>query len=117
MQWWGETARVAAGPAALATATGARLCPVTIHYERLEGARRRAAGSPWGIVLTFHPPLPVPAGLPRAEAVARLTQAWVDVVADGIAAHPQDWHMLQKVFVADLDPERYAKTLAAEGAS
>jgi KDO2-lipid IV(A) lauroyltransferase len=22
--------------------------------------------------------------------------------------HPQDWHMLQPVFVADLDPERQA---------
>jgi KDO2-lipid IV(A) lauroyltransferase len=24
------------------------------------------------------------------------------VLEEGIAAHPQDWHMLQKVFVADL---------------
>ena len=110
--WWGETARVAAGPAALASATGARLCPVTIHYERLDRARRRVAGSPWGIVVTFHPPLPVPAGLPRAEQVAALTQGWVDVVARGIAAHPEDWHMLQKVFVADLDPDRYAATVS-----
>ena len=112
VRWWGHTARVAAGPAALASATGARLCPATIHYERLTGARRRAARSPWGIVVTFHPTLPVPDGVPRAEAVARLTQGWVDVVAAGIAAHPQDWHMLQKVFVADLDPARYAATLA-----
>ena len=110
--WWGQTARVAAGPAALASATGARLCPVTMHYERLTGDRRRAAGSPWGVVVTFHPPLPAPTGLPRGQAVARLTQGWVDVVADGIAAHPQDWHMLQKVFVADLDPARYADTVA-----
>jgi lauroyl/myristoyl acyltransferase len=108
---FGETARVAAGPAALAT-----LVPVTIHYERLTGARRRAAGSPWGIVVTFHPPLPVPHELPRGEQVAALTQAWVDVVAGGIAEHPQDWHMLQKVFVADLDPDRYAATVAAAAA-
>jgi len=123
VQLWGETARVAAGPAALATSTGARLCPVTIHYERLDRDRRRAAGSPWGIVITFHPALPVPAGLTRAGTVAALTQAWVDVLADGIRAHPEDWHMLQKVFVADLDPERYAATVArgravgAEGAA
>ncbi len=117
VQWWGETARVAAGPAALASATGARLCPVTIHYERLTGDRRRAARSPWGIVITFHPPLPVPTGLPRAQAVAALTQGWVDVLADGIAAHPQDWHMLQKVFVADLDPARYAATVAGAAAT
>jgi phosphatidylinositol dimannoside acyltransferase len=30
----------------------------------------------------------------------------------GIRAHPQDWHMLHKVFVADLDPARLA---AAKG--
>lgn len=118
VQLWGETARVAAGPAALAVSTGAPLCPVTIHYERLDGARRRAAGSPWGIVVTFHPALPVPQGVPRAQVVARLTQAWVDIAADGIAAHPEDWHMLQKVFVADLDPERYAATVGrAAGAA
>ena len=33
------------------------------------------------------------------QQVARLFEA-------GIRAHPQDWHMLQRVFVADLDPER-----------
>ena len=32
----------------------------------------------------------------------RLADAW----QVGIAEHPQDWHMLQKVFVADLDPTR-----------
>jgi phosphatidylinositol dimannoside acyltransferase len=115
VDWWGETARVAAGPAALAAATGARLCPVTIHYERLSDARRLAAGSPWGIVIDFHPALPAPTGVPRPEAIARLTQGWVDVLAAEVAAHPEDWHMLQKVFVADLDPDRYAATLAAAG--
>ena len=33
------------------------------------------------------------------QEVARLFEA-------GIRAHPQDWHMLQRVFVADLDPEQ-----------
>ena len=113
---FGERARVAAGPAALAVTTGAMLVPVTIHYERLRGARRRAAGSPWGIVVNFEPAVAVPAELPRRAQVVAATQAWVDVVAAGIAEHPQDWHMLQKVFIADLDPARYAKTVAtAEG--
>jgi phosphatidylinositol dimannoside acyltransferase len=31
-----------------------------------------------------------------------MTQQLARVLADGIARHPQDWHMLQKVFVADL---------------
>ena len=109
---FGERARVAAGPAALAVATGSMLVPTTVYYERLSGARRRAAGSPWGVVLDFGTPLAVPTDLPKHEQVIAVTQAWVDVVGAGIAAHPQDWHMLQKVFIADLDPERYAASLA-----
>ena len=57
----------------------------------------------------------MPQDVPRAERVAVLTQAWVDDLAAGIERAPQDWHMLQKVFVADLDPERYARTRAAAG--
>jgi len=111
---FGERARVAAGPAALAVATGAPLCATTITYERLTGARRRAAGTAWGIVIEFGRLLTVPDDVPKADRVAVLTQAWVDDLGRGIARTPQDWHMLQKVFVADLDPERYARTLAAE---
>lgn len=111
---FGERARVAAGPAALAVSTGAPLCATSITYERLTGARRRAAGTAWGVVIEFGRLLTVPEDVPRSERVAALTQAWVDDLGRGIARAPQDWHMLQKVFVADLDPERYAKTLAAE---
>jgi phosphatidylinositol dimannoside acyltransferase len=113
---FGERARVAAGPAALAVATGAPLVTAVLSYEKLSGARRRAAGSAWGLVIEFGPVLTVPDDLPRAEKVPALTQQWVDALAAGIDRHPQDWHMLQKVFVADLDPERYARTLAAEAA-
>ncbi|MDM8083964.1 phosphatidylinositol mannoside acyltransferase [Cellulomonas cellasea] len=110
---FGARARVAAGPASLAVATGAPLVAVTISYERLRGDRRRAAGSPWGIVIEFHPFVPVPPQGSSSEKVAAMTQAWVDGLADGISRAPQDWHMLQKVFVDDLDPRRYAQTLAA----
>lgn len=109
----GERARVAAGPAALAVATGAPLVPTTIRHERLRGTRRRAAGARWGIVLTFHPPVALPAGLSRPEQVAQLTQRWVDVLGADIAEHPTHWHMLQRVFVADLDPDRLAAPTAA----
>ncbi|MGV8977568.1 MAG: phosphatidylinositol mannoside acyltransferase [Cellulomonas sp.] len=112
---FGEVARVAAGPAALAVATGARIAGTSIHYERLRGARRRAAGSPWGIVVEFGDLLEAPTQGTRADKVQALTQGWVDELARGIAAHPQDWHMLQKVWVTDLDADRYAATLAAQG--
>jgi KDO2-lipid IV(A) lauroyltransferase len=112
---FGERARVAAGPAALAVSTGAPLCATSITYERLTGARRRAAGTAWGVVIEFGRLLTVPDDVPRSERVAVLTQAWVDDLGRGISRAPQDWHMLQKVFVADLDPERYARTRAAAG--
>ncbi|MBO3087247.1 phosphatidylinositol mannoside acyltransferase [Cellulomonas dongxiuzhuiae] len=105
---FGHRARVAAGPAALAVTTGATLVPASITYERLRRARRRAAGGPWGVVVRFHAPVQADPDGPRAERVHALTQAWVDVVAEQIHAHPQDWHMLQRVFVADLDPARDA---------
>ena len=55
--------------------------------------------------------------MPRADRVRAMTQAWVDEFAAGVRQRPQDWHMLQKVFVEDLDPERYAATLAAQGSA
>jgi phosphatidylinositol dimannoside acyltransferase len=36
----------------------------------------------------------------------------VRVFEQGISEHPEDWHMLQKVFVNDLDPERLARSRA-----
>ncbi|NLF04997.1 MAG: phosphatidylinositol mannoside acyltransferase [Actinomycetales bacterium] len=106
---FGERSSVAVGPAALGIATGTPVVPTGIFYERLHGARRRAAGSRWGIVLRFHPAVELPADVAKEDRVRHVTQAWVDAVAGDIAAHPQDWHMLQKVFVADLDPERYVR--------
>jgi KDO2-lipid IV(A) lauroyltransferase len=96
---FGETARMAAGPASLALVSGAALYPVTLHYERLP------AGAParWGVVVTFHAEVVPPAG-ERSEQIAGMTQACADALEDGIRRHPQDWHMLQRVFVADLVP-------------
>jgi len=95
---FGETARIAAGPASLALVTSAALHPVSIRYERLP------AGAParWGTVVHFHPEVVPPEEGGRTEKVAAMTQACADALAAGIAAHPQDWHMLQRVFVADL---------------
>ncbi|QGQ19404.1 phosphatidylinositol mannoside acyltransferase [Cellulomonas sp. JZ18] len=113
---FGRRARVAAGPAALSVSSGAPLVPTSITYERLHGARRRAAGSPWGIVITFGAVVPVPTDVPRADQVRAVTQAWVDRVAEAIHARPQDWHMLQRVFVEDLDPARDAAVRAGADA-
>lgn len=109
----GHPMRVAPGPAALAIAGKAALHSTFIRYERLHGDRRRRAGSPWGIVIEFSPPIEVPAG-PQPEAILAMTQTWVDHQISRIAEHPQDWHMLQKVFTADLDAERLARATSGE---
>lgn len=108
---FGCRARVAAGPAALSVATGVALVPISITYERLTGERRRRARTPWGIIIRFHPEVTTDPSLPRKQRIAAATQGWVDVLASAIAEKPEDWHMLQHVFVEDLDPERYARTL------
>ena len=48
--------------------------------------------------------LRVPEGGTRAERTAAMTQALADAFASGIAEHPQDWHMLQPLWLADLEP-------------
>ena len=102
VSFFGEPARMAVGPAALALQTGAALHPVSIHYE--------PRGVGWGIVITWHDEVAAPRERARGAAATRdavrdMTQACADVLADAIKGHPQDWHMLQRVFSADLRPQ------------
>ncbi len=99
VRFFGEAAYMAAGPAALALATKAPLLPVNLHYERLP----RGSAARWGMVITMHPPVEAPQAA-RPEQIQQMTQACADALAEGIAAHPEDWHMLQRVFAADLEP-------------
>lgn len=92
---WGHDVHVAAGPSALAVATHTAVVPVMVHYERLSGQRRRRARSRWGIVVTFGAPIE-PRPDAGGEQVGEITAAWVQFLADQIAAHPEDWHMLQR---------------------
>ena len=109
-------ARVAAGPATVALSAGVELIPTMCYYERITGARRKAAGTPWGMVLKLFPPVPHAApdsaveddNERRRDQVARMTQGWVDALAETIREHTEDWHMLQRVFVEDLDVKRDA---------
>jgi len=72
------------GPAALAEQTGAALMPVTLWYE----------GENWGAHI--HQEIPVPETGTGQEKIAAMTQQLARVFEDGIARHPEDWHMLQK---------------------
>lgn len=90
----GHRARMAAGPAALAVESGYRLHPVTLRHERV--------GRQWGMVITVHEAVTVPPhGTP--DAVRAVTQACADAFGQAITGHTQDWHMMQRVFVEDLD--------------
>jgi KDO2-lipid IV(A) lauroyltransferase len=95
VDFFGSIARMPAGPAALAHDTGAALLPVTLWYPD----RRRWHGR-------IHPQVRVPADGNRDAKVRVMTQQTADAFATAIAAHPADWHMLQKVWVDDLDLSR-----------
>jgi phosphatidylinositol dimannoside acyltransferase len=104
VEFFGEPARLAAGPAALAVQTGAALMPVALWFE----------GGDWGV--RIYPEVPVPPGGDRHEKIVSMSQQMALSFEQGIAEHPSDWHMLQKVFVADLDPGRLHAVGAAGGA-
>jgi phosphatidylinositol dimannoside acyltransferase len=61
-------------------------------------------GDDWGACI--YDEIPVPETGTRAEKVAVMSQQMAQVFSEAIAEHPQDWHMLQRVFTADLDPAR-----------
>jgi KDO2-lipid IV(A) lauroyltransferase len=95
VDFFGETARMPAGPALLAQQTGALLLPVTLWYDDSPVMRGRV-----------HPPIEVPESGTRTEKTSVMTQALADAFASGIADHPEDWHMLQRLWLADLEPRR-----------
>ena len=91
VEFFGATARMPAGPALLAATTGATLLPVGLWYE---------ADGGWGQLIG--PPVEFPQQRLR-EQVAVGTQTLANAFAACIAAHPSDWHMLQRLWLADLD--------------
>ncbi|MFI6336681.1 phosphatidylinositol mannoside acyltransferase [Streptomyces sp. NPDC050535] len=95
VEFFGEATRMPAGPALLAQQTGALLLPATLWYDDSPVMRGRV-----------HPPVEVPGTGSRAEKTSVMTQALADAFATGIADHPEDWHMLQRLWLKDLDPER-----------
>ncbi len=95
VKFFGDAARMPAGPALLAQQTGALLLPVTLWYDDSPTMRGRV-----------HPPIEVPETGTKAEKTSVMTQALADAFATGIADHPEDWHMLQRLWMADLDPAK-----------
>jgi len=86
VEFFGAAARMPLGPARLAVATGATLLVIGSWFT----------SDGWGF--RIHPPVPVP----DRTAVHRATQTVADCFALDIAAHPEDWHMLQPLWIDDL---------------
>ncbi|MEU1125618.1 phosphatidylinositol mannoside acyltransferase [Streptomyces sp. NPDC005899] len=93
VSFFGDTARMPTGPALLALQTGALLLPATLWYDGTPVMRARV-----------HPPVTPPGTGDRAEKASAMTQALADAFATGIAEHPEDWHMLQRLWLSDLEP-------------
>ena len=89
VSFFGEPARMPAGPALLAAMTGASLHAVHSYF----------VGDGWGH--TVSPPIELPEGHLREKVIAG-TQRLADLFAEGIAQRPADWHMLQRLWLADL---------------
>jgi KDO2-lipid IV(A) lauroyltransferase len=87
VQLCGAPARMPRGPALLARRTGAPLVPVTLHYSGND------------LTVRFHPPVP---HAPGPEGLVAMTQGVADAFTVALRAHPEDWHMMQRVFVEDL---------------
>ena len=100
VEFFGERALMMGGSAALALQTGAALMPATIWFDE----------DRWGVEI--HPEIPVPADGDRWHKTAVMTQEVARAFERGIREHPSDWHMLQRVFVSDLDPDRLAAARA-----
>jgi lauroyl/myristoyl acyltransferase len=105
VKFFGEATKMPAGPASLAVQTGAMLLPVTLWYDDTAIMRGRV-----------HPEIEVPETGTRNEKAAAMTQQLADAFASGIADHPEDWHMLQRLWLADLEP-RAATDAPAAGAT
>ena len=100
-RFFGEEATFPAGSALLAQRTGAALMTVGMSFTSRRGRGR------WGIPKLeegwrIHVREPIDTDRPLAEVV----QQQADEFAANIARDPQDWHILQPVWLADLSERR-----------
>ncbi len=92
--FFGGPARMPAGPALLAIRTGAPLLSAYISYTEI------------GIHIHLEE-LEVPTQGTEVEKTAQLVQRSADRFAVGIAENPQDWHMMQRIWIDGDFKERH----------
>ncbi|MGV9188812.1 phosphatidylinositol mannoside acyltransferase [Arcanobacterium canis] len=106
----GHPIRVAVGSALLARQHQVPMFPVFIETEHItEPERRRRAGTTSGIHIHIGEPIFPHPEVELSADLERMNQEWMDAVGEYLPGREENWHMLQKVFVEDLDRERLAK--------
>jgi KDO2-lipid IV(A) lauroyltransferase len=86
VNFFGANARMPAGPAVLAVKTGIPLVVAHVSYSQT------------GIHIDFHS-VELPTDGSESERVQATVQKTADLFALGISQHPEDWHMLQRIWV------------------
>jgi KDO2-lipid IV(A) lauroyltransferase len=93
--FFGHPARMPAGPALLAIRTGIPLITAYVSY------------TPTGIHIHFNS-VEIPVSGSEEEKIYVVVQRCADLFAKGISGSPQDWHMLQRIWVDGDFQERSA---------
>lgn len=93
VQFFGKPARMPAGPAVLALKTGAIFLTAFVNYTTE------------GIHITFDE-ISIPETGTQEEKVSVLVQKSADNFELGIRKYPQDWHMLQRIWIDEDFKER-----------
>jgi KDO2-lipid IV(A) lauroyltransferase len=88
----GRPATMPGGPALLAAQTGAALVPAVCSFTERG----------WRVV--FHPEVPVTGARRLRDRVGTAMQGVADAFGAGIAAQPEDWHMLGRIW-SDVPPD------------
>lgn len=94
VEFFGHPSRMPAGPALLAIKTGIPLVVAHVSYETI------------GIHIDFTE-VQIPAEGSESEKISATVQACADLFAKGIAQHPEDWHMLQRIWIDGDFKERH----------
>lgn len=84
LSWFGKTLRVPTGPAAFSLKTGAPIVPGFLVREKAGDYR-----------FILEPPIAVPQGVSRDEAVRRITQSCLDVMGKYIRQYPTQWYIFR----------------------
>ena len=95
VDFFGHPARMPAGPALLAVRTGIPLVTAFVSYTAT------------GIHVEFNS-VAIPTEGSESERIAQVVQSCANIFAQGITKAPQDWHMLQRIWIDGDFQERSA---------